>query len=98
MVLQHSGELHQALAVSEDIAAQARQRGDLERLVMQRAGSIGLLVTLGRWQEALERADETLGLHASDYARADRVQVLPVLCERGAYDAAEAIFEEPEWA
>jgi tetratricopeptide (TPR) repeat protein len=97
MVLQHSDELHQALAVSEDIAAQAQQRGDLERLVMQRATSIVLLVTLGRWQEALERADETPVFHASDYARAERVLVIPVLCERGAHDAAEAILGEHEW-
>jgi class 3 adenylate cyclase/tetratricopeptide (TPR) repeat protein len=85
-------ELHvEVIALTEEMAAQARQRGDRERLVASILGPIPSLLALGRWDEALERGAEVEQLQSSPWARAELVNLASILCERGELPAAEAL-------
>ena len=95
--LLHSDRYAEALALSDDIQARARQRGDREQLAFQLGGAIPMLAALGRWQEALDRSVETAQLQASPYARSEAIEAVPILCEQGRIDAAKALLLENEW-
>jgi class 3 adenylate cyclase/tetratricopeptide (TPR) repeat protein len=85
------------LALMSEVEAQARQRGDRDRLASSRIGVISALVELGRWQEAIAHAAEADELRASRHARGEAVNVGIVHCERGALDAAQTILDEQAW-
>ena len=95
--LLHSDRYAEALALSDDIQARARQRGDREQLAFQLGGAIPMLAALGRWQEALDHSVETAQLQASPYARSEAIEAVPILCEQGRIDAAKALLLENEW-
>jgi class 3 adenylate cyclase/tetratricopeptide (TPR) repeat protein len=96
-VLLNSDRFADALALREEIAAHARQRGYRERFASQLGGAIGPLAALGRWQEVLDRAAETAQLAASPWARSEVIDAVPILCEQGRADAAETLLLEYEW-
>ncbi|HET7354205.1 MAG TPA: adenylate/guanylate cyclase domain-containing protein [Gaiellaceae bacterium] len=97
-VLLQTMDLHlDALALTEQMEATTRQRGNREWLTMARIGSITSLVELGRWQEALERVAEADERLASPFTRADLVTAVPVLCDQGRVDAAAALLADQEW-
>jgi class 3 adenylate cyclase/tetratricopeptide (TPR) repeat protein len=87
----------EAVALNDEIVAQARQRGDRERLAFQSGGSIGMLAALGRWQDALDCAAEIGRLQASPWARSEVIEAVSVLCEQGRTGEAEDILREQEW-
>jgi predicted ATPase/class 3 adenylate cyclase len=95
--LLHSDRYAEALALSDDIQARARQRGDREQLAFQLGGAIPMLAGLGRWQEGLDRAVETAQLQASSYARSEAVEAVQILCEQGRIEHAEALLLENGW-
>ncbi len=55
------------------------------------AGSIGTLDLLGRWDEALARADEADELAANEFARGLRLQAVRILAARGELGRAREI-------
>ena len=97
VLLEYSDRYEDTLALSREIEAQARQRGDRERLASARVGDVPSLVELGRWKEALARAAEAEQLQASRQSLSEAVLAIFVLCEQGALDAAGALLEAYEW-
>jgi tetratricopeptide (TPR) repeat protein len=97
VLLEYSDRFTDTIALSEEVAAQARQRGDREMLASTRIGDIPSLVELGRWDEALGRAAEADQLHASPSALSEAIFGIPVLCERGDLAAAAALLAAHEW-
>ncbi len=97
VLLQSTDQHADALALTAEMEALTRQRGDREWLTMARLGSITSLVELGRWREALERVREADQLQASRFARAELVGAVRVLCEQGRVDAAPDLLAEQEW-
>jgi class 3 adenylate cyclase/predicted ATPase len=87
-----------AVELSDEIAAQARQRGDREELAQQIGNSVGMMALLGRWKEALERAADLEHLQASRFARAEAIQAVVILSEQGKVDQAAALLAQHEWA
>ncbi len=84
--------------VGDELAAQARQLGNREQLTLARLGSISSLFLLGRWAEALARADEADQLGASEVARSELIELVAVRCEQGDLAAAEDLMRTYEWA
>jgi predicted ATPase/class 3 adenylate cyclase len=97
VLLEQSEQYDDVLALTDEIAAQARQRGDREGLAGARLGSIGTLFELGRWQEALARAAEADQLQASRWARGGLIDAALVHCEQGNLDTAQDVLHEHEW-
>jgi class 3 adenylate cyclase/predicted ATPase len=95
-LLEDSEEYTDAAALIGEMETQARQRGDRERLAAARLGVIHGLTELGRWQEALARADEADQLEASPWARSDAISAIPALCEQGRIDAARTVLRKQE--
>ena len=87
----------EVLALTEEIAAHARQRGDREMLIAARLGPLGALIELGRWSEALARAAEADQLEASRWARAELIINVRILCEQGRLADAGALLDEQQW-
>jgi len=69
VLFDYSEQYQDELALTDEMEAQARQRGDREQLAAARLRSTLLLVELGRWPEVLARADEADQLQASPWAR-----------------------------
>jgi class 3 adenylate cyclase/tetratricopeptide (TPR) repeat protein len=86
-----------SVAVIAEIEVWARQRGNRERLAAARLGCVPSLVELGRWQEALGRAEEADELGASLWSRTEVINVVAVLCEQQRLDAAQAILDGQRW-
>jgi class 3 adenylate cyclase/tetratricopeptide (TPR) repeat protein len=55
------------------------------------AGSVGVLVNLGRWDEALQRAKEAEELAAVEFARGLLLPAAIVYCRRGTHEEARAL-------
>ena len=85
------------LALTDELEAQARQRGERESILSARLGSIGPLAALGRWQEALNRCAEAGEQQGSRKALSERVMAVPIFCEQGRLEAAEALLREQDW-
>jgi len=58
------------------------------------AGSIGTLDVLGRWDEALARAEEANELATNEFARGLRLQVVRIFAARGEFERARALLVE----
>jgi class 3 adenylate cyclase/tetratricopeptide (TPR) repeat protein len=97
VILTDLDELTRALELNDEIAATGRQRGDRERLATQLGASIAILAALGRWREALARAEEADSLAASAFARSELIETIPILCEQGRLDEIDAPMEGQEW-
>jgi class 3 adenylate cyclase/tetratricopeptide (TPR) repeat protein len=97
MLLGDSEQYADVVALFDEVEAWAGQRGDREVLAFARLGSISALVELGRWQEALARAADPDQLQASPWARGELTNIVPVYCEQGNPDTAEALLHEQEW-
>jgi tetratricopeptide (TPR) repeat protein len=85
------------LALSDEIEAQARQRGDRERLAAARLSRIGTAVEVGRWQDALALAGEADQLQASPWAFGSLLGVVPLHCEQGNPDTAQTVLDGQSW-
>jgi class 3 adenylate cyclase len=96
-LLKHSEQYPDQLALTDELEAQARRRGDRERLAAARIGRIPPLAELGRWQDALARAAEADQLHASPWAGSEVIFAVPVLCEQGTLDAAQTLLAQHNW-
>jgi predicted ATPase/class 3 adenylate cyclase len=96
-VLFFSDRFNEALELIDEVAAQARQRGDREMLAVTTGGSFVVLNVLGRWGETLERAAELEAMQASPFARSELIETIPILCEQGRLDEAEAVLVDNEW-
>ncbi|HZU20971.1 MAG TPA: adenylate/guanylate cyclase domain-containing protein [Gaiellaceae bacterium] len=94
LLLEQTDEYEDGFALTDEMETLARQRGDLELLAAARFGVIATLVELGRWDEALARADEALEVKASLWATSERISVVAVHCERGDLVAAERLMAE----
>ena len=97
VLLEHAEQYEDVLAISDEEAAEARQRGDREFLAAARLGVIRTLVERGRWQDALARTAEADQHQASRWARDELITIVPVHCEQGNPDAAETVLDEQEW-
>jgi class 3 adenylate cyclase/tetratricopeptide (TPR) repeat protein len=97
VLLQDADDFTRARALEEEIEEHARQRGDRERLATARLSAIGLLVPMGRWQEAIARADEASQIQASPFARSYVVYLVAVFCEQGDLEGAEALLRRESW-
>jgi len=97
VLLEHTEEHAAAFALTEEMAAQARRRGDRENVAAARTGPTPCLIELGLWQEALDRAAEAAELRASPWARAEAVFGVTALCERGDLRAADALLAANEF-
>jgi class 3 adenylate cyclase/predicted ATPase len=96
-VLFYSDHFNEALELIDDVAAQARQRGDWEMVAVTIGGSLIVLSVLGRWNEALDRAAELREMKASPFARSELAETIPILCEQGRLDEAEVVLVDNEW-
>jgi class 3 adenylate cyclase/tetratricopeptide (TPR) repeat protein len=97
LLLGNSDQYADVLALFDEMEALARQRGDRQALATARLTPISALVELGRWPEALARAAEADQLQASPWARAELINIVPVHCEQGNLDIAEAMLDEQKW-
>jgi class 3 adenylate cyclase/tetratricopeptide (TPR) repeat protein len=97
ILLEQGCRIAEANALAEEMEAQGRQRGSREQLAAARLGAIPLLIQVGRWQEALDRVVEADQLQGSQYARAEVVAAVGVLCEQGRLDAAGELLREQDW-
>jgi class 3 adenylate cyclase len=98
VLLQDSDRHLEVLELVGEIEAQARQLGNREQLALARLGTISSLFLLGRWDEALARADEAEQLQARDWARSELVELVGVRCEQGDLPAGENLMRGYEWA
>jgi tetratricopeptide (TPR) repeat protein len=96
-VLQYSDRFDEALALNAEILAHARQRGHREQLAFQLTGGLPVLFALGRWDEAIARADEVEQVPASPHATSEVIEAVAILCEQGRLDKAEALLADNEW-
>jgi predicted ATPase/class 3 adenylate cyclase len=96
-LLENSEQYEDTVVLTDEMAAQARQRGDREALAAAWIGPIPDLVELGRWQEALARAGEADQHQASPFARGELIDMIRVHCEQGNPDIAQAVLGEQEW-
>jgi class 3 adenylate cyclase/tetratricopeptide (TPR) repeat protein len=96
LLLEQTDEYDESFALTDEMETLARQRGDLELLAAARFGVIAALVELGRWDEALARAEEALDVKASLWATSERLAVAAIFCERGDLAAAEKLVTEHE--
>jgi tetratricopeptide (TPR) repeat protein len=87
----------ESIVMCDQLEAGARQRGDYENLLSARLGPIGVLLELGRWDEALARVAESEHLRGSHYARSGGIDAGLVHCARGQLQAARAILDASEW-
>ena len=97
VLLEQSEQYNDELALADEMATQARKRGDREQLTIARLRSMLTLVELGRWQEAVARAAEVDQLHASPWARSFLIANVAVHCEQGKPDKAQTVLDEQEW-
>lgn len=97
VLLQDSDRHLEVLELCDELEAQARQLGDREQLALARLGTIPSLFLLGRWGQALARADEAEQLQASEWARSALVELVAVRCEQGELAAAEDLLRQNEW-
>jgi tetratricopeptide (TPR) repeat protein len=97
VILERDELYTEMLALVGEVEAQARARGDRDRLASARIGVISTLVELGRWEEALAHTAEADELRASRHARGEAVNAAIVFCERGEPNAARALLEEQAW-
>ncbi len=97
-LLMDTGEFADAVVIYDEIATQARQRGDHEQLVVGRTTPFRALFHLGRWDEIVARIEETQQLPSSQWARAEIVEAVPMLCERGELEQAEELLAGGHWA
>ncbi|MDX6469793.1 MAG: hypothetical protein QOF75_1596 [Gaiellaceae bacterium] len=88
----------ESLGVTRELSAQARQRGDSERLTSVLTLDVLPLMELGRWDEALARIAQAGELRASGWARAQGLDAVFLLCARGDLAGAEALLGENLWA
>jgi ATP/maltotriose-dependent transcriptional regulator MalT len=72
--------------------------GDRETVVTMRAGMIPMLFLLGRWSEAVARDDDLRDVTASEFALSERIGLVPLLCERGERERAQALLDGIAWA
>jgi class 3 adenylate cyclase/predicted ATPase len=91
LLFQDTDSYAEAIELSAEVEAQARQRGDREQLAVGRLGAMESLVALGLWQDALERVAEADDLQASLQTRGEAIQAAPVLCERGEAERAKEL-------
>jgi class 3 adenylate cyclase/tetratricopeptide (TPR) repeat protein len=96
-ILVNGDRYSDALALYEEIEAQANRRGDREQLVAARCNAVLPLLKLGRWREAAARADEADELQASRWARSELVNAVFFLCEQGALEAARTLVDQEAW-
>jgi class 3 adenylate cyclase/tetratricopeptide (TPR) repeat protein len=96
-LLQDSDRFVQALELLTEYDARARQLGNREMLAVGLTAALPQLVLLGRWDEALARADEAEQLEASEHARAELVSLVPVHCEQGDLAAAHRMLRAHDW-
>src|ERR687898_237532 len=97
VLLQDSDRHLEVLELCDELEAQARQLGDREQLALARLGTIPSLFLLGRWGQALARADEAEQLQASEWARSALVELVAVRCEQGELAAAEDLLRQHEF-
>jgi len=98
VLLQDSDRHQEVLELVGEIEAQARQLGNREQLALARLGTTSSLFLLGRWEEALVRADEADQLEASELARSELIELVGVRCEQGDLTAAGNLMRAYEWA
>jgi tetratricopeptide (TPR) repeat protein len=91
---QHS----QVVELAPEMETVARQLGDRAQLTASRLGTITPLVLLGRWAEALARAEEVDAVDMTGYARAEVVVTTSILCEQGDLARAERMLAAAESA
>jgi len=97
-VVLQDADLHaEAAALTVEMEAQSRQRGDRARLGASRLGPILEFVELGEWDEALLRTGEADQFHERSWARVNLIPSVGLLCEQGEVAAAEALLGELEW-
>jgi tetratricopeptide (TPR) repeat protein len=89
VALQDSDRYTECLELVGSIEARARQLGDRENLAGARLGVIGVLVAVGRWDDALSREDEAERQDVSGWSRSELVTLARVHCERGELAEAE---------
>ena len=98
-VLRQDADLQvELLELTDDLEARARQLGDRDQLANARLGVVTPLLLLGRWREALARAAEADELQASQFVRAELVEVAVIHCERGDLAEAERVYAVSEGA
>jgi tetratricopeptide (TPR) repeat protein len=82
----------EGLELAREMLAQARKRGDRHAEAFAVVGQLSALVAVGRWSEALSilaGAEPLVG--SSGILRAQLVDVVPVYCEQGRLEDAEAL-------
>jgi tetratricopeptide (TPR) repeat protein len=98
VLLQDSDQHAELMELTGELETLARQLGDREQLALARLGVITALFLLGRWAEALARADEAEELEASEFARFELAENVAILCEQGDLAGAERVLATVEWA
>ena len=98
VALQDSDRYAECIELIASIETRARQLGDRENLAGTRLGAIGILVTVGRWDDALSREDEAEMLQASRWARSELVTIARIRCERGELAEAERLLDTYDYA
>ncbi|MGA7989182.1 MAG: adenylate/guanylate cyclase domain-containing protein [Candidatus Dormiibacterota bacterium] len=84
------------IEMTERMLELARRKGDRASEVMGLLGITGPLLALGRWDEAVRRADEAQAaeeLEALQWAATRVVEVVPIRIRRGELEAARQVVE-----
>lgn len=83
--------------MSREMLVQARRRGDRQAEAMALVGQIAALVMLGSWQEALAVFSEAEPLaEKAAFTQVQLLEIVPVYCEQGAPEKAEALIRKLE--
>ncbi len=92
------GQWRACLANAEQALELARRVGDRQWESTFLAGPTGMLMMLGRWDEALARASEAEALAATEFVRGLLLQLAPIHVHRGDLDGARRLLAECESA
>ena len=96
VLLQDTDQHNEIMELMPEAETLARQLGDRGQLTSARLGAITPLTLLGRWGEALARADEFDEVDMVGYAHAEVVVTASILCEQGDVARADRVLSAAE--
>jgi tetratricopeptide (TPR) repeat protein len=93
VTLDAADRIDESYTLGERAIEFARRVGDRGQEVVWLGGSVGILLLVGRWDEALARAQEASELAVTTMAQSSLLDVVFLHCERGEREAARELLE-----
>ena len=93
VVLDAADRIEESFELGERAIELARRVGDRHQEAAFVGGSVGMFYLVGRWDEALSRAQEASELASTAFAQSNMLDVVFLHCERGNHGVAQELLE-----